>query len=103
MAWAFYGTLALAHYDSRCYEAAVDAARRALAIRREHVRGFAVLVASLAQLGRSQDVEDERARMQDVMPDLDLSQLTAPFPFRDGAGLNHLLDGLRKAGWEDAA
>ena len=103
MAWAFYGTLALAHYDSRCYEAAGDAARRALAIRREHLRGFAVLVASLAQLGRSQDVEDERARMQDVMPDLDLRQLTAPFPFRDGAGLNHLLDGLRKAGWEDAA
>ena len=77
--------------------------RRSPGHRLAYVRGFAVRVASLAQLGRGEDLEGERARIQGVMPDLSLAQLTAPFPFRDRASLEHLIDGLRRAGWQDTS
>ena len=92
--------LASAHYQLKNYEEAIDAGRRAWRLNRNLPVGLRYVVASLAQLGR---IDEARAAL------VDLNQLDPSFAsvesllrriFTHSAAVDHILDGLRKAGME---
>src|SRR5262249_32460321 len=59
---------------------------------------LAYLLASYGQLGRSADAETQDARFREQRPKLSLLQVAAIEPYENAADLDHLLEGLRKAG-----
>jgi adenylate cyclase len=95
---AFLGHLALAQYHLGNYEEAVHYAQRAV-----QVRSFPfirrTLLASLGQLGRSDEARAVRAELEQIKPaNADLYwELTTPYA--NPAHRAHLVEGLRKAGW----
>ena len=56
------------------------------------------LVAACGQLGRSDEAEAAIAKCRGLSPSVSLLQLAALDPFKHSTDLNHLFDGLRKAG-----
>jgi TolB-like protein/class 3 adenylate cyclase/Tfp pilus assembly protein PilF len=91
--------LAAAHYQLRHYSQAVEIARRSWTLNNSYITGLTYVVAGLAQLGR---VEDAQAALADLKErDRKLTALRTTMQlYRDPAAADHLLDGLRKAGFE---
>ncbi len=92
--------LAGAHYQMRHYAEAVEAGRRSWSLSRNWPHGLRYVVAGLAQLGR---IDEARAALDDLKKfDSSLGVVEAGFmrTYRDRAGIDHILDGLRKAGFE---
>jgi adenylate cyclase len=90
--------LAGAHYQMRHYAEAVEAGRRSWSLSRNWPHGLRYVVAGLAQLGR---IDEARAALDDLKKfDSSLGVVEAGFmrTYRDRAGIDHILDGLRKAG-----
>jgi adenylate cyclase len=92
--------LAGAHYQLRNYAQAVEVGRRAWALKRNWPAGLRYVIAGLAQLGR---LDEARA----LVPELQLLNSSLAFVegnlrrlFTDQDAVEHLLDGLRKAGFE---
>jgi hypothetical protein len=56
------------------------------------------LIASLAQLGRNDEVRAEAVAYLALDPGFRIGDLVPMLPYRDPATLAHYLDGLRKAG-----
>jgi tetratricopeptide (TPR) repeat protein len=92
--------LAGAHYQLRHYDQAVEIGRRSWTLNRNWPAGLRYVVAGLAQLGQ---VDEAQAPIDE------LKRLNANFAFVEGnlrrlftdrAGVDHILDGLRKAGLE---
>jgi TolB-like protein len=92
--------IALSYYLEGNYSEAVNAARRAAFRYPQMPLGYRTLAAALGQLGR---IEEARAALQAA---IDVSPQGFVFPwFRRLPGFRtvdyeHLLDGLRKAGWQ---
>jgi len=89
-----------AHYRMQHYAEAVEAGRRSWSLNRNWPAGLTYVVAGLAQQGR---IDEAKAALAD------LRTLDANFAFvrrglrqvyTDRAGIDHILDGLRKAGFE---
>jgi tetratricopeptide (TPR) repeat protein len=92
--------LASAHYQLRHYEQAVDAGRRAWTLNRNLPVGLRYVVAGLAQLGR---IDEARAALADLKQlDSSLASVESLLRriFTNPAAVDHILDGLRKAGFE---
>jgi adenylate cyclase len=92
--------LAGAHYQMRHYAEAVEAGRRSWSLSRNWPHGLRYVVAGLAQLGR---IDEARAALDDLKTfDRSLPVVEAGFmrTYRDRGGIDHILDGLRKAGFE---
>jgi adenylate cyclase len=92
--------LAGAHYQLRHYEEAAEIGRRAWALNRNWPAGLRYVVAGLGQLGRIAEAEPALS---------DLKRLDTGLAFVEGiltrlyshrAGVDHFLEGLRKAGME---
>lgn len=87
----------MAHYYAREYETAVEAARNAL---RSHP-GFALpyrwLAAALGQLGR---VEEARETLENAAGTTFEMYVRNRPPWMRPEDHAHMLEGLRKAGWE---
>ena len=93
--------LACAHYQLRHYERAVEIGRRSWALNRNWPTGLTYIVAGLAQLGR---MEEARAALT-VYKGLRRTDLASweglvRRLFKNPAAADHLVDGLRKAGFE---
>jgi tetratricopeptide (TPR) repeat protein len=93
--------LACAHYQLRHYEQAVEIGRRSWSLNRNWPTGLTYVVAGLAQLGR---LEEARAALT-VYRELRRTDLASWESlvrrlFKDAAAADHLVDGLRKAGFE---
>jgi adenylate cyclase len=91
--------LAGAHYQMRHYAEAVEAGRRSWSLSRNWPHGLRYVVAGLAQLGR---IDEARATLDDLKKfDSSLGVVEAGFmrTYRDRGGIDHILDGLRKAGF----
>jgi adenylate cyclase len=92
--------LAGARYQLHHYEQAVEAGRRSWTLDRNWLAGLRYVVAGLAQLGR---MAEARAALDDLQK---LDQGLASFErlarrlFQGAASVDHILDGLRKAGME---
>jgi TolB-like protein/class 3 adenylate cyclase len=93
-AW-YYFNLGLAQYAAHQYESAVAT------LRKEATYGTVsrrVLAASLAQLGRMDEAQQEAALFMASNPLFTTSHWALTQPFRDEAMRRHFVDGYRKAG-----
>ena len=93
-------TLAGAHYQLRHYAEAVEFGRRSWTLSRVWPHGLRYVVAGLAQLGRIEEAKAALAELKLMDADLAYSATTLRRLFSDPAAVDHILDGLRKAGFE---
>lgn len=92
-----YSGLALSHFLTKQYEAAIEWARKTVHMKPDWHQGHAVLVASLVESGQ---LEDARIAMEDYVklsPKASLVEITK-LPFRVPAHREQLASALRKAG-----
>jgi adenylate cyclase len=92
--------LAAAHYQLRHYTQSVEIGRRSWALNRNWPIGMTYVVAALAQLGQIDEARAALADLKGLDPDLSLVQTTLQRLYQDQAGIDHLLEGLIKAGFE---
>jgi len=92
--------LAGAHYQMRHYAEAVEAGRRSWTLNRNWPHGLRYVVAGLAQLGRIKDAQAALAELKQMDANLEYSASVFRRNWPDPADVDHLLDGLRKAGFE---
>jgi adenylate cyclase len=90
--------LAGAHYQMRHYEEAVEAGRRSWSLNRNWPHGLRYVVAGLAQLGRIEEAQAALAELKLMDPNLEFSASMLRPTWPNPADVDHLLDGLRKAG-----
>jgi tetratricopeptide (TPR) repeat protein len=98
--FGFLHGLTLSQYMMRDYAAASETAMKLVALKPDYLYGHAILAMSCAQLGQS---ERAHAAMRDTLrlqPTFDAAFQESIAPCRDRADLEHLKEGLRKAGWE---
>ena len=94
----FLGALSAYHYMVRDYERAIEAAKMSVQRFPQHVSGHRWLAIALAQLGQTEEARDALAKSIDLAPNYTMERARHTFPFRHEKDLEHLLDGLRKAG-----
>ena len=92
--------LAGAHYQLRHYAEAVEAGRRSWSLNRHWQTGLRYVVAGLAQLGRIEEAQAPLAELKLMDANLEFSASVFRRNWPDPADVDHLLDGLRKAGLE---
>jgi len=92
--------LAGAHYLLGHYEEAVAAGRRSWSLNRNWPAGLRYVVAGLAQLGRIEDAQVALAELKLLNPSLAFVERNFRRLYADTASVEHILDGLRKAGFE---
>jgi adenylate cyclase len=92
--------VALAHYFCRDYEDAVEAAERAIRSFPDFPSPYRWLAAALGELGRTTEAKEALEKAITVSPaSFDFQVRTRPPWFRPEEHA-HMLEGLRKAGWE---
>jgi adenylate cyclase len=91
--------LAAAQYQLQHYSQAVEIGRRSWALNRSYITGLTYVVAGLAQLGRIEDARTTLAVLKELDPKLTALRTTVQL-YKNRAGIDHLLDGLGKAGFE---
>jgi adenylate cyclase len=92
--------LACAHYQLRNYEESVVAGRRSWTLNRNWPLGLTHAAAALAQLGRIEEAQAALADLKGLDPNLSFVRTTLQRLYAYQAGIDHLLDGLRKAGFD---
>jgi adenylate cyclase len=92
--------LACAHYQLYHYDQAVEAGRRAWTLNRNLPVGLRYVVAGLAQLERIEEAREALADLEPIDAGLASYERLARRLFTDSAPVDHVLDGLRKAGME---
>lgn len=91
--------LAAAHYQTRDYAQAVAIGRRSWTLNRNYFTGLTYVVAGQAQLGRKDEARAALSDLRGLDPKLAAARTTLKL-YQNQAGIDHLLDGLRKAGFE---
>jgi len=92
--------LAGAHYQLRHYKEAGEIGRRSWSLNRNWPTGLRYVVAGLAQLGRIEEARAALAQLKPMDANLEFSASLFRRTWPDPADVDHLLDGLRKAGFE---
>src|SRR6516164_5591685 len=92
--------LACAHYRLRNYEESVMAGRRSWTLNRNWPLGLTHAAAALAQLGRIEEAQAALADLKGLDPNLSFVRTTVQRLYAYQAGIDHLLEGLQKAGFE---
>jgi len=93
--WYFI-SLGMALYAARRYEEAVAAFSRGFATADPFTTTY--LAAAYGQLGRTDEARAQVVKFRDLKPSMSMLYYAAHEPFREQANLEHLLDGIRKAG-----
>lgn len=92
--------LAGAHYQLRHYAQAVETGRRSWTLNRNWPAGLTYVVAGLGQMDKSEEAARALADLRGADPNLAFVQNTLQRLYVDQAGIDHILKGLRKAGFE---
>jgi tetratricopeptide (TPR) repeat protein len=92
--------LAGAHYQMRHYAKAVEAGRRSWSLNRNWPHGLRYVVAGFAQLNRIAEAQAALAELKLMDANLEFTASVLRRNWPDPADVDHLLDGLRKAGFE---
>jgi adenylate cyclase len=92
--------VALAHYFCRDYEATVEAAKQAIRSFPDFPSPYRWLAATLSELGRTAEAKEALEKAITVSPDSFDFQVRERPPWFRPEDHAHMLDGLRKAGWE---
>ena len=93
-------SLAAAHYQLRHYDQALEIARRAWSLKRNWPLGLPYVVAGYVQLGRMDEARAALSELKQLDPNFLMVRTTLERLYKDQAGLDHLLEALRKAGFE---
>ena len=88
------------YYKERDYENAVAAARRLVVDRPDHPWAHRLLAAALGQLGRSDEARAALDKAIAIAPDAFHLFVDQPVPWMRQVDYDHMLNGLRKAGWQ---
>ena len=92
--------IATAHYFEHDYPSAVAASKRAVARHSLYPQSYRWMAAALGQLGRFDEAREALKQAIDVSPSqFDLHVRGRPVWYRPD-DYEHMLDGLRKAGWD---
>jgi hypothetical protein len=96
-AGSFLSFVALAHYPQENYEEALHYSQ--LAVRPRHLHlGLRILLASLGQLGRTEEAEPLLSEFNSLQPKDPQRLFEVTPPYLDLKYREHLADGLRRAG-----
>jgi adenylate cyclase len=90
--------LAAAHYQLGHYQQAVEVGRRSWTLNRNRPVGLRYVVAGLAQLGKIEEAQAALIELNRLDTDLASFERLARRLFKDSDPVDHILDGLRKAG-----
>ena len=94
--------LACAHYQLRHYEQAVEIGRRSWTLNRNWPTGLTYVIAGLAQLGRIEEAQTALSIYKELRhTDLAGWERLVLRLFKDPTAADHLIDGVRKAGWSE--
>jgi adenylate cyclase len=98
--WEALHVIALAHYLDTDYPGAVDAAERAIRANSKQPLSYRWLAAGLGQMGKKKEASEvlENAAATIAPRALD-DYLLGYWPWQRQEDHDHMLDGLRKAGW----
>ena len=89
-------SLGMAMYAAHRYEEAVAAFGRGFAMIDPFTSTY--LAAAYGQLGRDAEAKAQVLRFRELKPDMSMLHYASHEPFREHADLDHLLEGVRKAG-----
>lgn len=92
--------LAGARYQLRHYQEAIEAGRRSWTLNRNWPGGLRYVVAGHAQLGQLDEARAALAQLRLLNPNLAFVEGNLKRLFSDPAAVDHILDGLRMAGFE---
>ena len=92
--------LAGAYYQLRQYEKAVEIGRRSWTLNRDWPAGLRYVVAGLAELGRIEEAQTALNQLRLLNPNLAFVESNLRRLYVDRTPVDHILDGLRKAGFE---
>ena len=92
--------IAISHYFERDYVATAAAARHAIAHHAEHPLAYRWLAAALGQLGSTNDASDALRAAMEMSSRSFESQVRSCPPWFRPQDHEHMLGGLRKAGWQ---
>jgi len=93
-------TLALGHYFAGEYEAAVEEAKRAIRSNPDYPLPHRWFAAALGQLGRTAEAKQALEKAIKVAPATFDMYVRQRVPWHRPEDYAHMLEGLRKAGWE---
>jgi TolB-like protein/Flp pilus assembly protein TadD len=94
----FHVRLAEAHLFLGNHEEAAEWAQKAVRLRGTQWPGYACLASALGHLGRIDDAKKAIIDLKDVQPRATISFARERLPWTDTDCMDHMLDGLRKAG-----
>jgi adenylate cyclase len=92
--------LAGAHYRLGHYERAIEIGRRSWTLNRNWPAGLRYVVAGLAELGRIEEAQAALEELKRLNPSLALVEGNLRRLFTDREAVDHIVGGLRKAGFE---
>jgi tetratricopeptide (TPR) repeat protein len=92
--------LAGAHYCLGNYDQAIEIGRRSWTLNRNWPAGLRYVVAGLAELGRIEEAQAPLAELRRLNPNLAFVEGNLLRLFTDRAAVDHIVGGLRKAGFE---
>jgi len=92
--------LAGAHYQLRHYAEAVEIGRRSWTLSRNWPGGLRYIVAGLAELGQIEEAQAPMAELKRLNTNLAFVEGNLRRLFTDQAAVDHVIGGLRKAGFE---
>ena len=93
--------LTMGLYFSRQYEAAAEAAKRAVRANPEYPLPYRWLAAALGQLGRTNEAKATLERAVEIAPATFGVYVRQRVPWHRPEDYAHMLEGLRKAGWRE--
>jgi adenylate cyclase len=92
--------ITISHYLSREYDAAVEAAKRGIRAYPDHSNQYRWLAAALGQTGRLEEAKEVLAKAIAMAPAAFDMFVRRRVPWHRPEDHAHMLEGLRKAGWE---
>jgi adenylate cyclase len=95
--------LVVSHYFDRDYERCVEAGRRLVSADPDIPLNYRWMAAALGQLGRAEEASAALDMAIAVSPQEFDVYVRKPMPWMRPEDYEHMLDGLRKAGWRDGA
>ena len=98
--WIILAGLVISHYFERDYNAVVEVAQRAIRDHPQFVSPYRWLAAALGQLGRSDAAPTALSKAIEVSPQSFDFYVSSRPPWFRPEDHEHMLDGLRKAGWQ---
>ena len=92
--------ITISYYLSREYDAAVEAAKRGIRVYPDHSNQYRWLAAALGQSGRVEEAKEVLAKAIAMAPAAFDMFVRRRVPWHRPEDHAHMVEGLRKAGWE---